>query len=415
MIYTKRVRGVLNKNIRLLCAIAMLWGCTTGQAKNYDDKADSCRIVTNSFWDNWFLQVGADMTLLFPVKDADVDTRNGKEHHHHSVKDVFPNGKSFGLSVAAGKWFTPIFGAKLKVNWNNLIKDNYNVWYHPYGETNGSQHNGGFLNIAGDIMFNLHNLFGEYKPDRKWNLSVGPRAGTWLLVREGKGGPILGVGVYNTYRLNDKWKLFGDVNYSFVSSLNDVDSGTDHGGNSFVQVNVGVEMSLSKNNSFHRASKYAKHYDKATVLNPFWDNWFIQAGVGMSLQNVYGKNFTNVFPRGNTFGVNFGFGKWFSPEMGLRLGANWQNSIIRNNNAYYLSAMDDPEGNNLDKKGFGSIYGDLFFNLHNLIAGYDKNRKWNAIVFPRMGIGTNFSSSYSECPIAGIGTEQTFAINNKLK
>ena len=214
MIYTKRVRGVLNKNIRLLCAIAMLWGCmTTGQAKNYDDKADSCRIVTNSFWDNWFLQVGADMTLLFPVKDADVDTRNGKEHHHHSVKDVFPNGKSFGLSVAAGKWFTPVFGAKLKVNWNNLIKDNYNVWYHPYGETNGSQHNGGFLNIAGDIMFNLHNLFGEYKPDRKWNLSVGPRAGTWLLVREGKGGPILGVGVYNTYRLNDKWKLFGDVNY----------------------------------------------------------------------------------------------------------------------------------------------------------------------------------------------------------
>jgi hypothetical protein len=175
-----------------------------------------------------------------------------------------------------------------------------------------------------------------------------------------------------------------------------VDPGTDHGGNSFVQVNVGVEMSLSKNNSFHRASKYAKHYDKATVLNPFWDNWFIQAGVGMSLQNVYGKDFTNVFPRGNTIGVNFGFGKWFSPEMGLRLGANWQNSIIRNNNAYYLSAMDDPDGNNMDKRGFASIYGDLFFNLHNLFAGYDKNRKWNAIVFPRMGIGTNFSSSYSE-------------------
>ena len=72
---------MLNKNIRLLCAIAMLWGCmTTSQAKNYDNKPDTCRIVTNSFWDNWFLQVGADMTLLFPVKDADVDTRNGKEH-----------------------------------------------------------------------------------------------------------------------------------------------------------------------------------------------------------------------------------------------------------------------------------------------------------------------------------------------
>jgi hypothetical protein len=200
----------------------------TGQAQNYEAKADTSGIVTNSFWDNWFLQVGADMILLFPVKDVDMETGDGMVHYHHSPKDVFPNGKSLGVSVAAGKWFTPVFGAKLKVNWNNIIKDNYNVWYHPYGETNGSQHNGGFLNIAGDIMFNLHNLFGEYKPDRRWNLSVGPRAGTWILVREGKGGPILGVGVYNTYRLNDKWKLFGDVNYSFVSSLNDADSGTGH-------------------------------------------------------------------------------------------------------------------------------------------------------------------------------------------
>ena len=39
MIYTERVRGVLNKKLRLLCAITMLWGCmTTGLAKNYDDK-----------------------------------------------------------------------------------------------------------------------------------------------------------------------------------------------------------------------------------------------------------------------------------------------------------------------------------------------------------------------------------------
>lgn len=412
---TVQVRGVLN-NMHLLCVLVMFLGYTmTGHAQGDEAKADSSAIVTNSFWDNWFLQVGADMTLLFPVKDADVELPDGGVAHlHHSFKDVFPNGKSFGLSVAAGKWFTPVFGAKLKVNWNNIIKDNYNVWYHPYGETNGSQHNGGFLNIAGDIMFNMHNLLCEYKPDRKWNLSVGTRAGTWLLVKEGKGGPILGVGVYNTYRLNDKWKLFADVNYSFVSSLNDVDSGTDHGGNSFAEFNIGVEMSLSKNNSFHRASKYAKHYDKATVLNPFWDNWFVQAGIGMTLQNVYGKNFLDVFPGGKTFGVNFGFGKWFTPEIGLRGGLNWQNSIIRNKSAYYLAAMDDPECN-VDKRGFLSVYGDLFFNLHNLIGGYDKNRKWNAIVFPRMGFGVNFSSTYSECPIAGIGTEQTFAVNKKLK
>ena len=32
-----------------------------------------------------------------------------------------------------------------------------------------------------------------------------------------------------------------------------------------------------------------------------------------------------------------------------------------------------------------------------------------------MGLAENFSSSYSECPILGIGTEQTYKINNRLK
>lgn len=62
---------------------------------------------------------------------------------------------------------------------------------------------------------------------------------------------------------------------------------------------------------------------------------------------------------------------------------------------------------NYKKHGFISLYADMFFNLHNIIGGYENNRTWNAIVYPRMGLGVNFSSSYEECPILGIGTEHT--------
>lgn len=370
-------------------------------AAQEENQGDSNAVVTNSFWDNWYGQVGADMILLFPVG--------------HSAKDVFPNGKSLGVSIAVGKWFSPEFGAKLKVNWNNvIIRETHNIWYHPYGVAGGSHDNGGFVTFSGDIQLNLHNLFDVYKPDRKWNLILAPRAGGWMNVKEGKAGPILGVGLHNTYRLNDKWQLFGDVNYTFVPSMNGVESGTDHGGNSYAEINVGVEMALSKNNTFHHVSENAKHDSKAVVLNSFWDNWFVQAGLGMSLQNPYGTNFKNVFPNGSTFGMNVGLGKWFTPEIGVRGGVNWQNSIVTNHHAYYLAPFDDPKGA-LDKRGFYALYADVFFNLHNTIAGYDKNRKWNAIVFPRMGLATNFSSSYSECPLIGIGTEQTFAINDRMK
>ena len=140
----------------------------------------------------------------------------------------------------------------------------------------------------------------------------------------------------------------------------------------------------------------------------------MQAGFGMSLQNPYGTNFANVFPNGNTLGINLGLGKWFSPEAGVRGGINWQNGIIPNKQAHYLDS-EDGTMINYKKHGFVSLYADLLLNLHNIIGGYDKNRIWNAIVYPRMGLAENFSSTYSECPILGIGTEQTFMINDRIK
>jgi hypothetical protein len=365
-----------------------------------NDEIISDSIVTNSFWDNWYGQVSTDMILLFPKG--------------HAVKDVFPNGKSLGVSLAVGKWFSPEFGGRIKVNWNNgIIRDNSNVWYQPYGVKGGSYHDGGFLTINGDIQLNLHNLLGEYKPDRKWNIIIAPHAGAWFNLGS-HGGPLMGVGIINTYRINDKWKLFADLGYSFVASVNGVASGTDHGGNSYAEINVGVEMSLSKNNSFHKTSNKSFRYKNATVINSFWDNWFIQAGLGMSLLNPYNTDLKNVFPNGSTYGLNVGLGKWFTPEAGVRVGTNWQNGIITNNHASYLASKDNPEGK-LDKRGFLSLYADLFLNLHHIIGGYQFDKRWNAIVYPRAGLACNVTSSYAECPILGIGTEQIFAINERLK
>ena len=90
---------------------------TDVQIEDNTEQQDSTAIVTNSFWDNWYAQIGGDMILLFPVK--------------HKVKDVFPNGKSLGVSVAVGKWFSPIFGGKFKANWNNvIIRETHNVTEH---------------------------------------------------------------------------------------------------------------------------------------------------------------------------------------------------------------------------------------------------------------------------------------------
>lgn len=387
----------------IVFVLLMIAACNLMVNAQDENQIDSSAVVTNSFWDNWYGQVGVDMSLLFPS--------------HHSVKDVFPNGKSFGVDVAVGKWFSPEFGGRFKVAWNNgILPNDHNTWLAPYGVPGENHRHGGYLNFIWDVQVNMHNLLGEYKPDRKWDLIVAPRAGGWWDNYADKGCPILGVGVINTYRLGDKWRLYVDAGYHFVASINGVASGTDHGGNSFAEINVGVQYDFRKKSddgNWKRTYEVRKDEDGVT-LNHFWDNWFVQAGLGMSLLNPYGTNFKNVFPNGSTYGLNVGLGKWFTPEAGVRVGANWQNGVVVNHHASYLEPDPNSDGDP-NKHGFISLYADMFFNLHNVFGGYDENRKWNAIVFPRMGLAQNFPSSFAECPILSIGTEQTFAISDRVK
>ena len=134
----------------------------------------------------------------------------------------------------------------------------------------------------------------------------------------------------------------------------------------------------------------------------------------MSLINPYSTNFANVFPNGSTSGVNLGFGKWFSPQAGVRVGMNWQNGLLINDHASYLQPREDSEGDP-SKHSFVSVYADMFFNLHNAIAGYGEQGKWNTIIYPRMGLGINFASENKECPLLGIGVEQTYKISDRFK
>ena len=354
---------------------------------------DSSAVVTNSIWDNWYVQAGADMSLLMAY---------GKD-----VKDVFPNGKSFGINVGLGKWFTPDFGLRGNIKWENgILKNDYATWL---GKANPD--NGGYLVFSADVMFNMHNLIGEYSPERKWNLSVYPRIGALINLGTHDGSPVLGIGINNTYRLNDRWRLYGDVTCQVISSALGFRSGQGSGSNGFLDFTVGVQLDLGKN-KFQKATALPSFKEKAVVTNSFWDNWFVQAGLGMSLLNPYGANFSHVFPNGSSFGVNLGFGKWFTPEIGLRGSLNWQNGLIGNNRMSWIDADDNP-GSNHKAGGWGAAYMDVFLNLHNFFGVYDSNRKWNAIIFPRAGLDSNFDLG-DVSPLLGLGIENTYKLNDRL-
>ena len=381
-----------------------------------DGKATENVVVNDGFWKHWFLQADLDMTLQNP--------------YGYDLSKVFPNGKSFGLDLAVGKWFTHQVGVRGKFNWENalpLLKNDYLNWLAPFNQPGVNRDKGGYIAIYGDVLVNLHNLLGVYRADRTWNLSVYPRVGVNYNFGVSKGSLLAGLGVLNTYRLNDRWSLIGDIAYvmtggGFVGAEADASTGTGSNSNGYLSIGLGVQYDLGRKSDRGQVPVSSKSAPvspdrnlspvRSVLTNGIWDNWFVQAGLDMSLMNPYGCNFSNTIPKGMTFGLNAAVGKWFTPEFGLRGRVQWDNGLIPNNSLEWVAPADDPKQNYKDG-GIGVASIEAMLNLTNVFAGYDPERKWHTTGFVRAGLISQFTIS-SASPLMGVGLEETCRLNDRL-
>lgn len=385
-----------------LVALALVSGAANVRSQVFEPAEEPRTVRTEGFWQNWFVQMGLDMTLQNP--------------YGYDFSKVFPNGKSFGLDLAVGKWFTHQVGVRGKFNWENklpLLENGHANWLAPFYQPGENRRKGGYIALYGDALLNLHNLFGVYRPERKWNTSLYPRIGINYNFGVSKGSLLAGIGLLNTYRISDRWSLYGDIAYimtgsGFVGKESKADTGTGSNSNGYLTFGIGAQVELGK----IKELKNAKMQDDRSVLsNGIWDNWFVQAGMDMSLMNPYGCNFGKVIPKGMTFGLNGALGKWFTPEYGLRGRVQWENGLIPNNSVEWVPPVEDPR-QNYKKGGLATIAIDAMLNLTNVIAGYDPERKWHTTGYVRAGIITQFVEG-SGSPLMGVGLEETYRLNDK--
>lgn len=390
----------MNMRTRIAVALALLISASEIRAQRFEAGVEPRTVRTEGFWQNWFVQMGLDMTLQNP--------------YGYDFAKVFPNGKSFGLDVAVGKWFSHQVGYRGKFNWENklpLLKNDHANWLAPFNDPGENRRKGGYIALYGDVLFNLHNLFGTYRADRTWNASLYPRIGVNYNFGVSKGSLLAGIGAMNTYRISDRWSVYGDIAYimtgsGFVGSESKADTGTGSNSNGYLTFGIGAQMELGKVN--HRGSNHDSH----VLTNGIWDNWFVQAGVDMSLMNPYGCNFSEVIPKGMTFGLNAALGKWFTPEFGLRIRGQWENGLIENRKVEWLPPADDPR-QNYEEHGLAAISIDAMLNLTNAISGYDPYKKWHTSGYVRAGIITQFVTG-SGSPLMGAGLQQTYRLNDRL-
>lgn len=140
-------------------------------------------VATNSFWQNWFVQVNASWNAFYSNEEKGADFAKGPFKDFRSAP---------GFSVAVGKWFTPGLGLRTKfaaMNGRSVISEDKDI--------NDIK----FWNLQEQALFNLSNMFCGYSDTRVWNFI-----------------PYAGVGItrncsYNTYELASSlgllntWKL----------------------------------------------------------------------------------------------------------------------------------------------------------------------------------------------------------------
>ncbi len=204
-------------------------------------------VLVNDFKDNWFITLQGGGNVLFTHADGSRDF----------LDRISPNA---GLYV--GKWFTPVFGARVGVEalWlKGMGNEGASGWLPNEHMTEG-HYKTRQLALGGgvDVMANLTNLFCGYKADRVYNatLYIGG-AGYWTLDRaldakgdvdgweDGSNKTVsLRAGLINSFRVSDRVNLLLDLRASSLENL--CDNGGSRRSGLDVQAYVGLTYNFGK-------------------------------------------------------------------------------------------------------------------------------------------------------------------------
>lgn len=147
--------------------------------------------------------------------------------------------------------------------------------------------------------------------------------------------------------------------------------------------------------------------------NMFGDNWFIGAGGGINIFMNDGYKI-NVGPS-----VDAGFGKWFTPSVGMRVGySGFTTRLWADNPSVLGSELDKDKDMYLQKFGYMYVHGDFLWNMSNALGGYKETRFWNLVPYLHAGFYRSYGidgADYSDNEFAvGAGLLHNLRLTDRL-
>jgi len=230
----------------LLVAIAFCFVSSSAFAQTNDEQviniapADSVTygsFITNRFFDNWFIGIAGGVNMYYGEYDSRAD---------------FTDRLSPALDITLGKWMTPVYGVRLQ--WAGLSAKGMTRAgaFFQDGPVNSDGYAKEKFNVSflhGDFMMNASNFFFGYKQDRIWNAI--PFVGVGWASAEGEENEIaLAAGLYNTFKIADRFDLTAEARFLFVNQRFDAVVANNEA-EGMGTISVGLAYDISRVNSFN--------------------------------------------------------------------------------------------------------------------------------------------------------------------
>ncbi len=180
------------KTLFLSLSLAALSLTATAQENHDNVPEQKYKVVTNSFWSNWFVQLGGDWNAWY----------SDQEHHNDAHKGMGLLGsdrRTLGGAIALGKWFTPGIALRTKFQ----IGKGKNI---PALSAETIKFDQWTLNEQ--VMLNLSNLLMGYNERRVWNVIPFVGGGMARNMSAGSNVMVLSGGLQSTWRLSRHFNVY---------------------------------------------------------------------------------------------------------------------------------------------------------------------------------------------------------------
>ena len=191
---------------------------------------DKYQVITNPFWSNWFFSIGGGAEATFGDNDS---------------AGSFGKRISPTLNISVGKWFTPGLGLRLQYSGLQARGFTYDKGadYVKGAELKDGYYKQRFdyMNLHGDVMFNLNALFGGYNQHRVYEIIPYVGAGfTHNYSKPHREALSVNAGIINKFRISNAVDINLELSAMAAEDKFDGEVGGGHGYDGVLSATVGL-------------------------------------------------------------------------------------------------------------------------------------------------------------------------------